>query len=107
MFRTDLFAGRRFLVTGGGTGLGKIMLERFVELGADAVICGRRGSVLEQTAEEIMGKFPGRRVDTFAVDIRVASAVEEMVAAIWAGGPIDGLVNNAAGNFISRTRDLS
>jgi NAD(P)-dependent dehydrogenase (short-subunit alcohol dehydrogenase family) len=107
VFKDDLFKGKRFLITGGGTGLGKIMLERFVELGADAVICGRRGSVLEQTAQEIMGKFPGRRVDTFPVDIRVATAVEEMVGEIWAGGPIDGLVNNAAGNFISQTKDLS
>jgi NAD(P)-dependent dehydrogenase (short-subunit alcohol dehydrogenase family) len=107
MFRNDLFKGKRFLVTGGGTGLGKIMLERFVELGADGVICGRRGGVLQETAAEIMGKYPGRRVDTFAVDIRVATAVEEMIGEIWAGGPLDGLVNNAAGNFISQTKDLS
>lgn len=107
MFRNDLFKGKRFLITGGGTGLGKIMLERFVELGADAVICGRRGSVLDETAKEIMAKHPGRRVDTFTVDIRVATAVEEMVGEIWAGGPLDGLVNNAAGNFISQTKDLS
>jgi NADP-dependent 3-hydroxy acid dehydrogenase YdfG len=107
MFRNDLFKGKRFLITGGGTGLGRIMLERFVELGADAVICGRRGSVLEQTAREIMAKHPDRRVDTFAVDIRVATAVEEMVGEIWASGPLDGLVNNAAGNFISQTKDLS
>jgi len=107
MFRNDLFEGKRFLVTGGGTGLGKIMLERFVELGADCVICGRRGAVLEETAREIMARYPGRKVDTFAVDIRVATAVEEMVGEIWAGGPLDGLVNNAAGNFISQTKDLS
>ena len=107
MFRTDLFKGKRFLVTGGGTGLGKIMMERFVELGADCVICGRRGGVLEETAREIMARHPGRRVDTFAVDIRVATAVEEMIGEIWASGPLDGLVNNAAGNFISQTKDLS
>ena len=107
MFRSNLFKGKRFLITGGGTGLGKIMLDRFVELGADAVICGRRGSVLEETAREIMAKYPGRRVDAFTVDIRVATAVEEMIGEIWAGGPLDGLVNNAAGNFISQTKDLS
>lgn len=107
MFRNDLFKGKRLLITGGGTGLGKIMLERFVELGADVVICGRRGGVLQETAREIMAKHPGRRVDTFTVDIRVATAVEEMIAEIWAGGPLDGLVNNAAGNFISQTKDLS
>ena len=107
MFRSDLFAGKRFLISGGGTGLGRIMMERFVELGADCVICGRRGSVLEDTAKEVMTRHPGRRVDTFAVDIRVATAVEEMIDRIWAGGPLDGLVNNAAGNFISQTKDLS
>ena len=107
MFRSDLFAGKRFLISGGGTGLGRIMMERFVELGADCVICGRRGSVLEETAKDVMTKHPGRRVDTFAVDIRVATAVEEMIDRIWAGGPLDGLVNNAAGNFISQTKDLS
>jgi len=107
VFKTNLFEGKRFLITGGGTGLGKIMLDRFVELGADAVICGRRGSVLEETAREIMARYPGRRVDCFTVDIRVATAVEEMIGEIWAGGPIDGLVNNAAGNFISQTKDLS
>src|SRR6185295_11668827 len=107
MFRTDLFKGKRFLVTGGGTGLGRVMMEKFVELGADAVICGRRGRVLEETAEATMAKYPGRRVDTHTVDIRVASAVDEMVAAVWQQGPIDGLVNNAAGNFIAQTKDLS
>jgi len=107
MFRTDLFKGKRFLVTGGGTGLGRIMMEKFVELGADCVICGRRGGVLEETAKQVMDKHPGRRVETHTVDIRVATAVEEMVDRIWATGPLDGLVNNAAGNFISQTKDLS
>ncbi|WP_422035854.1 SDR family oxidoreductase [Reyranella sp.] len=107
MFKADLFKGKRFLVTGGGTGLGRMMMEKFVELGADCVICGRRGVVLEETAKQVMEKYPGRRVDFHAVDIRVASAVEEMIEQIWATGPLDGLVNNAAGNFISQTKDLS
>ena len=107
MFRANLFEGKRFLVTGGGTGLGRVMMEKFVELGADCVICGRRGGVLEETAKQVMAKFPGRNVDTHTVDIRVATAVEEMIERIWASGPLDGLVNNAAGNFISQTKDLS
>ena len=107
MFKADLFKGKRFLVTGGGTGLGRLMMEKFVELGADCVICGRRGSVLEETAKQVMAKYPGRQVDTHAVDIRVATAVEEMIGQIWATGPLDGLVNNAAGNFISQTKDLN
>src|SRR5215470_407483 len=93
MFRTDLFNGKRFLVTGGGTGLGRVMTEKFVELGADCVICGRRGGVLEETAREVMAKYPGRRVETHTVDIRVATAVEEMVDRIWQAAPLDGLVN--------------
>jgi len=83
------------------------MMERFVELGADCVICGRRGAVLEETAQQVMAKHPGRQVETHTVDIRVATAVEEMIERIWATGPLDGLVNNAAGNFISQTKDLS
>ena len=107
MFKPDLFKGKRFLVTGGGTGLGRMMMEKFVELGADCVICGRRGGVLEETAAQVMAKNPGRRVDVHSVDIRVATAVEEMIERIWATGPLDWLVNNAAGNFISQTKDLS
>ncbi len=80
---------------------------KFVELGADCVICGRRSGVLEDTAKEIMAKHPERRIDTHSVDIRVATAVEEMIERIWATGPLDGLVYNAAGNFISQTKDLS
>jgi NAD(P)-dependent dehydrogenase (short-subunit alcohol dehydrogenase family) len=71
------------------------------------VICGRRGAVLEETAREVMAKHPGRQVETHTVDIRVATAVEEMIDRIWQAGPLDGLVNNAAGNFISQTKDLS
>ena len=107
MFRNDLFEGKRFLVTGGGTGLGRVMMEKLVELGADCVICGRRGGVLKETADAVMAKHPGRRVDVFTVDIRVATAVEEMIEQIWQSGPLDGLINNAAGNFISQTKDLS
>ena len=105
MFKTDLFKGKRFLVTGGGTGLGKEMAEKYVELGADCVICGRRGRVLEETAQEGHGEHtPGRQVETHAFDIRVPDAVEEMIDAdLGQRGPLDGLVNNAAGNFISRT----
>jgi NAD(P)-dependent dehydrogenase (short-subunit alcohol dehydrogenase family) len=108
MFKADLFKGKTFLVTGGGSGLGKTMLEKFVELGADAVICGRRGAVLKETADELMARHPGRRVHAYTCDIKVASAVEEMVDAVWHEvGPLDGLVNNAAGNFIAQTKDLS
>jgi len=94
-------------VTGGGTGLGKSMCERFLGLGADIAICGRRESVLQDTAAEWRKQFPERRIDTFGVDIRNAQAVEEMVEALFAGGGLTGLVNNAAGNFVSPTEALS
>lgn len=106
MFRNDLLKGKRIFVTGGGSGLGKSMALRFLELGAEVAIAGRRKSVLEQAADELT-RTTGGKVTTHALDIRVAEAVEETVADIWAQGPLDGLVNNAAGNFISRTEDLS
>jgi NAD(P)-dependent dehydrogenase (short-subunit alcohol dehydrogenase family) len=107
MFRPNLMAGERILVTGGGTGLGKEMTEAFVALGAEVYICGRRGDVLKQAADEIMGKHRGR-VIPIACDIRNAGAIHDMVDEIWAtGGALTGLMNNAAGNFISRTEDLS
>jgi NAD(P)-dependent dehydrogenase (short-subunit alcohol dehydrogenase family) len=107
MFNPQLMAGRRILVTGGGTGLGQAMAERFLQLGADVAICGRRKSVCDETAERWRATFPERRIDTFGVDIRNAQAVEEMVEALWASGGITGLVNNAAGNFVAPTESLS
>jgi NAD(P)-dependent dehydrogenase (short-subunit alcohol dehydrogenase family) len=107
MFQPDLMAGQRYLVTGGGTGLGKAMAEQFLALGADVAICGRRLAVCDATAAEWRERFPGRRIHTFGVDIRHAGAVEEMVDALWADGGLTGLVNNAAGNFIAPTESLS
>ena len=106
MFQKDLFKGKRILVTGGGTGLGKAMASRYLELGAELYICGRRKSVLDESADEMMKEFGGS-VKTISCDIKVPEAIEDMVNEIWSDGPLTGLVNNAAGNFISRTEDLS
>ncbi|MBA1148184.1 SDR family oxidoreductase [Ectothiorhodospiraceae bacterium WFHF3C12] len=106
MFQDNLFQGQRILVTGGGTGLGKGMAEKFLSLGADIYICGRRKAVCDETAEALMAQHGGT-VKTFGLDIRDAQAVDDMVEQIFADGPLTGLVNNAAGNFISRTEDLS
>jgi NAD(P)-dependent dehydrogenase (short-subunit alcohol dehydrogenase family) len=107
MFKEGLFKGKRILITGGGTGLGKEIASRYLELGAEVWIAGRRGPVLEQTAKELMGAYGGT-VRTHAVDIRDAQAVDAMVQRIWdEAGPLTGLVNNAAGNFISPTKDLT
>lgn len=107
MYTPDLMQGQRLLVTGGGTGLGKAMAERFLELGAEVAICGRRKAVCDETAARWRERFPGRRIDSFGVDIRIAQAVDDMVAELWAGGGLTGLVNNAAGNFIAPTESLS
>jgi len=106
MFKDDLLKGQRILVTGGGTGLGKVMAEKFLELGAELFICGRRKSVCDATAFELADKTGGQ-VTSYGVDIRNAAAVDEMIADIFKTAPLTGLVNNAAGNFISRSEDLS
>lgn len=107
MFRDGLLKGKRILITGGGTGLGREMAEDYLRLGAEVYICGRRKNVLDDTAKELMD-LHGGSVKTHSVDIRVAAAVDDMIGEIWAdGGPLTGLVNNAAGNFISPTKDLS
>ena len=106
MFSEQLLAGRRILVTGGGTGLGKSMAARFLELGAEVHICGRRKGVCDETATELMDQFGGK-VMTHGVDIRDIAAVDHMIETIFAEGPLTDLINNAAGNFISRTEELS
>jgi len=107
MFKNELLKGKRFLVTGGGTGLGREMATQFAALGAELYLCGRRREVVEATAREIAARH-GVRVHAQALDIRDAEAVERYVESIWQdGGALDGLLNNAAGNFISRTEDLS
>lgn len=107
MCRPHLMAGQRVLITGGGTGLGRVMAEACLLLGSDVYICGRRLGVLEETATELQ-QAHGGRVVPIACDIRQSDAIAAMIERIWLdGGPLTALVNNAAGNFISRTEDLS
>jgi len=105
MFQPELLAGRRVLVTGGGSGLGAAMAARFAELGASLLLCGRRAEVLQATAATL--RAAGATVDTAVCDVRDAAAVEAMVSAQWSAAPIDVLVNNAAATFIARTETLS
>jgi NADP-dependent 3-hydroxy acid dehydrogenase YdfG len=105
-FDKDLLQGRRVLITGGGTGLGKSMGERFLSLGAELVICGRRKEVLDQTAAEFRDRF-GSDVQTVRCDVRSPDNVETMLDEIWRQAPLDVLVNNAAGNFVAQTHKLS
>src|ERR1039457_5154751 len=104
MFRPDLLKNKRILITGGGTGLGKGMARRFLELGATVYICGRREEVLKQTAAELSANGT---IHAVPCDVRNLEAVESMIDSIWTGGPLALLVNNAAGNFIARTEELS
>tara|TARA_Y100000813_G_scaffold196809_1_gene180951 strand:+ start:600 stop:1478 length:879 start_codon:yes stop_codon:yes gene_type:complete len=106
MFKEDVLKGKKILVTGGGTGLGKEMSEHYVQHGAEVVICGRRESVLADTAAEFKDKYDAT-VRFQPLDIRSPQDVEDFIDVIFQEGPLDGLVNNAAGNFISPTKDLS
>jgi len=106
MFQPDLLRNKRILITGGGTGLGKASAQRFLELGAEVYICGRRENVLVSTVREL-GHRTGGKIRSHPCDVRDAAAVDAMIAAIWADGPLDILMNNAAGNFLARTEDLS
>ena len=106
-FAPGLLAGRRALVTGGGTGLGRSIGKRFLELGASLAICGRRGAVLDAAAHAFRAEMPGVHVTTHPCDIRDAAAVEAMLDAVWSHGAPDILVNNAAANFLAQTHRLS
>ena len=106
MFKDDLLNNKRILITGGGTGLGKEMACHFAAHGANLYICGRRENVLKETAEEIESKYK-TTVSYQTLDIRASKDVEDYIETIFQEGPLDGLVNNAAGNFISPTKDLS
>ncbi|MBI5258059.1 MAG: SDR family oxidoreductase [Burkholderiales bacterium] len=105
MFEPGLLAGKRILITGGGTGLGAAMATRFAELGATLLLCGRRASALDATADTLRAR--GAAVATQVCDVRDAAAVQALVDAQWAQAPIDVLVNNAAANFIARSETLS
>ena len=107
-FRADVLAGKRILITGGGTGLGRELARHFAAHGAVVHICGRRESVLRETTAELReaARHDGG-AEYHICDVRDADQIEAMVAAIWAGGPLTGLINNAAANFISPSTDIS
>ena len=107
MFESGLLADKVVLVTGGGTGLGRSMAQRFLELGARVVIASRRQEVLEETAAAL-AQQTGGEVEPVQVDVRDPEAVSAMLdAAERRFGLVDVLVNNAAGNFIAPTERLS
>ncbi len=106
MFESGLLKDKTIIVTGGGTGLGKSMATRFANLGANLVITSRRQDVIDKTAEEL--RQHGGNVLAVACDVRDPDQVQSMVdQTVNELGPVDILLNNAAGNFISPTEDLS
>jgi len=106
MFEADLLKDKNIIITGGGTGLGKSMGMRFGELGAKIVITSRKQDVLDETAREM--ESAGISVLPIAGDVRNPEEVDRVVQkAKESFGTIDGLVNNAAGNFISPTENLT
>jgi len=106
MFDKGLLAGKRILVTGGGSGLGAAMGRRFLELGAELIICGRRLELLEETSANMRNETGGK-VAPIRCDVRDGAAVDAMMDTIWREAPIDVLVNNAAATFIAQTERLS
>lgn len=106
MYTRDTLSDKTILVTGGGSGLGLAMAKRFGELGARVAICGRTDDKLQKAAAEIAAT--GAPVLTHVVDVRDYDAVGAMFQRILSEfGSLDGLVNNAAGNFLSASEDLS
>ena len=106
MFDEKLLKGKNIIVTGGGTGLGKSMATRFAELGANLVITSRREGVISEAAKELQKS--GGKVVAIPCDVRDPEQVEAMVEqTVKELGSVDILLNNAAGNFISPTENLS
>src|SRR5215210_4712937 len=106
MFEEGLLKQKRILVTGGGSGLGAAMGRRFVELGAELIICGRRLELLETTAAQIRSDVGGK-ITAIKCDVRDGAAVDAMMDAVWREAPLDVLVNNAAATFIAQTEQMS
>ena len=103
---SDALAGKRILITGGGTGLGKEIAVGFAAQGAHAYICGRRPEVLENAAREITDRSGGK-VGLHVANVRDLQSVDAAIEAIWKEGPLTGVVNNAGANFIAPTKDIS
>jgi NAD(P)-dependent dehydrogenase (short-subunit alcohol dehydrogenase family) len=108
IYRPDVLAGKRILITGGGTGLGRIMATALAAHGATVHLWGRRDAVLREAADAILAEHGPGTAHVQAVNIRDAESVDAAMQQIWdEHGPLTGVINNAAANFIAPTKDLS
>ena len=105
MFEPGLLKQKSILITGGGSGIGRNMGRRFVELGAEVIVCSRRLELLQETVDEFTQL--GGSARAYRLDVRDPEMVDDVLTQIWNDGPPNVLVNNAAANFIARTEDLS
>lgn len=107
MLKEGSLKDKTIVVTGGGTGLGRAMSKYFLELGAQVVICSRKKEVIEQAAKELQEETGGKCLG-IPCDVRNYEEVEAVLKqSVAEFGMVNGLVNNAAGNFISPTERLS
>ncbi|HET6826946.1 MAG TPA: SDR family oxidoreductase [Amnibacterium sp.] len=106
VFSPTALADARILVTGGGSGLGRAIAQRLAAHGAEVHVWGRRPGVLEETVAAV--EAAGGRAFAQAVDVRDPAAVDAGMAHLFdTCGPLTGVVNGAAANFVARTEHLS
>ncbi|MFZ3125986.1 MAG: SDR family oxidoreductase [Acidovorax sp.] len=106
VFRPGLFAGQTVIVTGGGSGIGRCTAHELTNLGASVALVGRRVEKLQAVQAEITQA--GGQASIHACDIRDEAGVQAMIAEVIAQhGKIDGLVNNAGGQYPQPVKDIS
>lgn len=108
MYKDDTLAGKTILITGGGSGLGLSMAKAFASCGANIAICGRKEDKLKKAVQEIKDLQQDTHVNYYLADVRDYDAVSTMYDQIFSDfGTLNVLINNAAGNFLSASEDLS